>query len=92
MAFGGDMNDPFSNGGIKYFNSNFKDLYDWVYYFTTFYVFLNVSSLPVLAIVLRHNFIKLTKINDKKSRNRVFINMLIWGLVFVCCVFLKDKI
>lgn len=59
MAFGGELANPYDEGGLKYYNTIFKGKYDWAYYFSSFYIFLNVASLPVLTIVLRNNSMKL---------------------------------
>lgn len=59
MAYGGELTNPYKSGGIKYYNTIFKGKFDWAYYFTSFYIFLNVAALPVLTIVLRNNSMKL---------------------------------
>ena len=51
--------DPFNPSEIKYFNLVFKGEIDFIYYFTSFYIFLNISAVPVLIVVLRNNLINL---------------------------------
>lgn len=57
-AFGGNLADPYESESIKYYNYMFKEKLVWVYYFTSFYIFLNVASLPVITIVLSKNILK----------------------------------
>ena len=60
MGFGPLLDDdPFDTSEIKYFNLVFKGEIDFIYYFTSFYIFLNISAVPVLIVVLRNNLINL---------------------------------
>lgn len=51
------VNDPFDKKDLTFFNEAFKGKVDSVYYFTSFYIFLNISAIPVLTLVLRNNLI-----------------------------------
>jgi hypothetical protein len=49
---------PFKPSTV-FLNNLFKNKIDWIYYFSSFYIFLNISSNPVLTIVIRKNLMKL---------------------------------
>ena len=50
--------DPDSSK-LQYFNDTFKGELDFIYYFTSFYIFLNVAAIPILIIVMRNNLIQM---------------------------------
>jgi len=58
MAFGTKLSEA-KPGDLKYYNFDFKEQASPVYYLVSFYVFLNVASVPVLTIVLRNNILRL---------------------------------
>lgn len=46
--------------GSSFFNQYFKGIEgaDWVFYISSFYIFLNVAAFPVLIITCRNNLMK----------------------------------
>lgn len=58
MAFGDNLVSP-QKGNIKYYNYAFESQLPFVYYFTSFYVFLNIASIPVIVIVIRNNIMRM---------------------------------
>lgn len=83
MAFGGELTDPYDEGGIKYYNTMFKGRFNVVYYFTSFYIFLNVAALPVLTIVLRNNAMKLITPEKFPKKSYELTN---WTLVYTSVI------
>lgn len=58
IAFGENLvNDQ--KGNLKYYNYAFEEQLPFVYYFVSFYVFLNIASIPILIIVVRNNILKM---------------------------------
>lgn len=58
MAFGTGLSQAHA-GDLKLYNFNFEEKAPAVFYLVSFYMFLNVASMPVLTIVLRTNILKL---------------------------------
>lgn len=42
MTFGGDLANPFDNDNFIYYPELFKGKMDWMFYFSSFYIFLNI--------------------------------------------------
>ena len=55
LAFGESMVD---SEKLKYYNYNFENQVNITFYFSSFYMFLNIAALPVLIIVIRNNLMK----------------------------------
>lgn len=64
LCFGGELTDPYDNWNIVFYTEMFKNKVNSVYYFTSFYLFLNVAAIPVLTIVLRKNLMALVNIEE----------------------------
>ena len=58
MAFGDALGSK-SSKDLKYYNFDFQDDIPFIFYFVSFYVFLNVAALPVYVIVIRANLLKI---------------------------------
>ena len=77
MAFGRDLgNNPHD---LKYYNFDFQGKIDFIYWFTSFYVFLNVAAFSVYIIVIRANILSLLfpKVNAKKISGMCFLTQFI---------------
>lgn len=58
MALGPDLAmNPFLEHKVTYLSDVFKGKSDFIFYFTSFYIFLNISAMPVQTCVLRNNLI-----------------------------------
>ena len=55
MAFGESLGTAHEK--LKYYNLDFQGKIDFVYWFTSFYVFLNVAAFSVYIIVIRSNIL-----------------------------------
>ena len=70
--------------GLIYYNQDFEGRIDFIYYFTSFYVFLNVAAFSVYIIVIRRNFMALYKPGanaDRLSKTNVIISGIILAIV-----------
>ncbi len=65
MAFGNELGTGHT---LNYYNYDFKGHIDFIYYFTSFYVFLNVAAFSIYIIVIRTNILMIShpKIDAKK--------------------------
>jgi len=94
MAFGGKMTDPNHPNTIIYFNEDFKDDLPFIYYFVSFYIFLNVVAFPVLTITIRNNSMKLInpdKVPEKSysiTKYTLIYTGIILGFIFACAIVL----
>lgn len=61
MAFGETLKFESSSSDLKYYNFDFENPIPFIYYFVSFYVFLNVAAMPVYIIVIRGNILKILK-------------------------------
>lgn len=61
MAFGETLKFDSSSSDLKYYNFDFEQPIPFIYYFVSFYVFLNVAAMPVYVIVIRGNILKILK-------------------------------
>lgn len=66
MAFGDSLGN--SNESLKYYNFDFEEKISFIYWITSFYVFLNVAAFSVYIIVIRTNILHIIKpsVNPKK--------------------------
>lgn len=73
IAFGSNLVSN-QKGNLKYYNYAFESQLPMVYYFVSFYVFLNIAAIPVLIIVVRNNILKLAipKINPNQFSSNAF--------------------
>jgi amino acid permease len=64
LAFGKDL----IGDQLKYYNDDFKEVIPFIYYITSFYVFLNIAAFSVYIIVIRTNILHIINpsINPKK--------------------------
>lgn len=54
-AFGDSMlTEDEERNNLKYFSNNFKGTIDWIFYITSFYMFLNIAAFPVIVITVRY--------------------------------------
>ena len=58
MAFGDDLGSK-SASDLKYYNFDFEKKIPFIYYFVSFYVFLNIAAMSVYVIVIRANVLKI---------------------------------
>jgi hypothetical protein len=58
MAFGDDLGSK-SSKSLKYYNFDFENKIPFIYYFVSFYVFLNIAAMSVYVIVIRANVLKI---------------------------------
>lgn len=80
---------------LKYYNEDYKGRIDFIYYFVSFYVFLNVAAFSVYIIVIRKNILALAKPtldSDKVSNTTVLITAVLLGLLLVISFLLKNDI
>ena len=56
MAFGKELG---AGKGLQYYNFDFEGKINFIYYFVSFYVFLNIAAFSVYIIVIRTNILKL---------------------------------
>lgn len=57
MAFGSELGSN-GDGDLKYYNFDFQNHIPVIYYFVSFYVFLNIAAMPVYVIVIRTNLLR----------------------------------
>lgn len=58
LAFGQQLVDLQNPHNLIFYNFDFKDRIDFIYWFTSFYVFLNVAAFSVYIIVIRANLLQ----------------------------------
>lgn len=98
MAFGNDLIEQAVTGGshhLKYYNEDYKDRINFIYYFVSFYVFLNVAAFSVYIIVIRKNILALAKPSmdsDKVSKTTILITAILLALLLVISFLLKNDI
>lgn len=63
LAFGNDLIDRTASNphDLKYYNEDYNGRINFIYYFVSFYVFLNVAAFSVYIIVIRKNIFALAK-------------------------------
>lgn len=98
IAFGPGLCDPQKPNDMIYFQYNFKDKANWVYYFVTFYFFLNIAAFPVVTITLRNNLMKLftpqfmPKCSFEITKWTLLYTAIILAVVFPASILLKNYI
>lgn len=73
MAFGVDLG---TGEHLKYYNFDFEDKINFIFFFTSFYVFLNVAAFSVYIIVIRRNVLHMIdrNINPNKLSSKNILN------------------
>jgi amino acid permease len=92
LAFGAGLADKTE---LKYYNENFQGLrgLSWIYYVTSFYIFLNVAALPVLTIVTRNNLFRMFSAHASPSLSAsVLVTGGFLGVILVLAYFLAHNI
>ena len=46
---------------LIYYNEDFRGRIDFIYYFVSFYVFLNIALFPIYVIVIRRNLMAIIR-------------------------------
>lgn len=101
FAFGNDLIERrvtmLGEGGHKlvYYNEDFKDRLDFIYYIVSFYVMLNIAAFSVYIIVIRRNLMAIIKpeLNpDRFSRYTAFMTSIILGSVLIISFALREYI
>lgn len=74
MAFGVDLG---TGEHLKYYNFDFEDKINFIFFFTSFYVFLNVAAFSVYIIVIRRNVLHMIdrNINPNKLSSKNILNL-----------------
>lgn len=67
LTFGGNLTNPFDEEGIIFYPKMFKGKVDWMYYFTSFYIFLTIVAMPIFTIILRKNLMDICSCFSKKN-------------------------
>lgn len=92
MAFGDQLGVAHS---LKYYNYDFQGQLDFVYYFVSFYVFLNVAAFSVYIIIIRTNIMSmfLPQINPRTlSKQTALVSAVLLLIILTASYFLKDRI
>jgi hypothetical protein len=99
LAFGNELIDKtkflMGEHHLKYYNEDYKGRIDFVYYFVSFYVFLNVAAFSVYIIVIRKNVLAIARPemdSDKVSKTTILITGTVLGLLLVISYLLRDDI
>lgn len=73
MAFGKDLIGE--EGKLKYYNFDFESEIPFIYWITSFYVFLNIAAFSVYIIVVRTNILGIIQpsVNPKVLNSTFFI-------------------
>lgn len=56
MAFGKELG---TGKGLQYYNFDFEGKINFIYWFVSFYVFLNIAAFSVYIIVIRTNLLRI---------------------------------
>jgi hypothetical protein len=65
----------YPKGKLKYYNLDFMNKIPFIYFITSFYIFLNIAAFSVYIIVIRTNILHiLTPKHDAKKLTRIFIS------------------
>lgn len=62
--------NPYDDSELTYNNQPYHNEMLGIFYFTSFYIFLNISALPVLTLVLRNNLIFLLSPKNFPSKEK----------------------
>lgn len=81
MAFGVDLG---TGEHLKYYNFDFEDKINFIFFFTSFYVFLNVAAFSVYIIVIRRNVLHMIDRNinpNKLSKSTAAASIIILAII-----------
>ena len=72
MAFGKELG---AGKGLQYYNFDFENKISFVYWFVSFYVFLNIAAFSVYIIVIRTNILKMIdkSIDPLKASSKILL-------------------
>lgn len=74
LAFGESLGGAHEK--LKYYNLDFHGKIDFIYWFTSFYVFLNIAAFSVYIIVIRSNVLHIIfhkSVDPKKISSKLYL-------------------